>query len=101
MYTGDPGLKGSERISKDGYYVEQNGNNPDKYRFGGFYYGRRLNSNPNSSHYARVGLNAESIRQLVQNRIIHNSIYVPYFKKLNDQWKIYSGVYSRNPFTTW
>jgi hypothetical protein len=57
MFTGDPGLNGDSRLAKNGYYVNKNGNDPDKYRFGGLYYGRRINnkSNPCCRWYVFYG----------------------------------------------
>jgi RHS repeat-associated protein len=103
MFTGDPGLK--KRSTGPGgpnetYITGPKGENPDKYRFGGFYIGYR--SNRNSQNFYRAGANSEWIRERVQNYWIHKGITgSPYFKNLGGPLKIYGGVYTSNPFTTW
>jgi hypothetical protein len=103
MYTGDPGLK--QRNEINGFYEKEGLNDPDKYRFGGLYYGRSFYGPKDKRQlnplYGRIGFQAEAIRNFVQNKVIHDSIGVPHFKQLNNQWSIYSGVYSKNPFTNY
>lgn len=48
-----------------------------------------------------AGANSEWIRERVQNYWIHKGQGVGYFKNLGGPWKLYGGVYTSNPFTTW
>ncbi len=97
MFTGDPGLRSRDEDyfggDPDGTYIPYNGNNPDKYRLGAFYLGYKG---------SRIGFNSESIRDFVQNQMIHKQVTgSPFFRKLNNNWNSYIGNYSSNPYTTW
>lgn len=98
MFTGDPGLNPRDRrrtqLGGDphGTYVATNGNDPDKFRFGGLFFGYK--------EY-RAGVNSEQIRHFFQNRLIHDTFGAPHFRVLNNKWNPYFGHYSNNPHTPW
>ena len=59
LFTGDPGLDEKHRVERNDIYVENElGNDPNKYRFGGFFVGY--------GQY-RAGVNSERGRAAVQN----------------------------------
>lgn len=98
MFTGDPGLKEGDR-RKDftqgpngTYIIGKNGEDPNKYRMGVLYFGYK--------NY-RIGAKSEHIRNFIQNKLIHNPIKSPHFAIMDRNWYLYSGIYSRNPFTSW
>lgn len=97
MFTGDPGLENRRTASlggdPNGTYIESNGNDPDKYRFGGLYFGYKG---------YRVGVNSEGVRNFFQNRLIHDGVTnSPHFRVLDNKWKPYFGHYTSNPYTSW
>lgn len=98
LFTGDPAKdKGLRRIIEDDgmygtYLLANDGEDPDKYRLGVFYFRYKI---------FRIGANSEYIRHWTQNRMIHDNVKSPQFAMRDRQWKLYGGVYSYNPFTAW
>jgi hypothetical protein len=81
MFTGDPddisGKRPSDKIEGYDYYVSKNGSKPDKYRAGIGYIG---------FGNFKIGMNSEKIRHAIQNVLVHDSIGVPRFRKLEDEY---------------
>lgn len=98
LFTGDSSKnKGLRRIIEDEgkygtYLLSSDGDNPDKYRLGLFYFRYKI---------FRLGTNSELIRHWTQNRLIHDSTKSPQFAIKDKEWSVYGGVYTYNPFTAW
>jgi hypothetical protein len=92
MFTGDPGLKDREKckIGGDGPKGTYYENSPE-YRMGALYIGY--------GNY-RAGVNSENVRAGVQHWV-HKQTGDPQFYKTNSNWSVYSGIMTKNPFTTW
>lgn len=90
MCTGDY-FSNSTSVDENGFYIEEEGIDPDKYRAGVLSIG--IGS-------FRIGRNSENIRDFFQNRL-HRWIDDPLFKKLEvaPQWFWYFGSGSGN--TLW
>lgn len=81
LQTGDPGKNLDDRKRNDisgqlFYFKNDNGDDPDKYRMGAVYIGFGS---------LRFGSNKESNRHLIQNKIVHGSLGMPYFNEINKQ----------------
>lgn len=98
LFTGDPAKnKGLRRIIEDDgkygtYLLASDGDDPDKYRLGLFYFRYKI---------FRLGTNAEYVRHLTQNRLIHDTAGSPQFAIRDNKWRLYGGIYTYNPFTAW
>jgi hypothetical protein len=98
LFTSDPAKdKGLRRIIEDDgaygtYLLSSNGDDPDKYRLGVFYFRYKI---------FRLGTNSEYIRHWTQNRLIHDSTRSPQFAMRDRKWSLYGGIYTYNPFTAW
>lgn len=85
LATGDPGLNGEDREINENfgpngtYILNNNGDDPDKYRFGAVYVGLGI---------FKIGTNSEENRANIQNNF-HDLIGSPYFDKLSDSKEFY------------
>lgn len=96
MFTGDPSADLYRTTEVNGIET-YDGPAADKYRLGALYFGYQN---------TRAGFNSESIRNIFQNHLVHTGIAkpfggVPHFRKLDNRWQLYGGVYSKNPYTLW
>jgi len=98
LFTSDPGKdKGLRRIIEDEgaygtYLLASDGDDPNKYRLGAFYFRYKI---------FRLGTNSEYIRHWTQNRLIHDNTKSPQFAMRDKKWRLYGGIYTFNPFTAW
>jgi hypothetical protein len=98
LFTSDPAKdKGLRRIIEDEgkygtYLLASDGDDPDKYRLGVFYFRYKI---------FRLGTNSEYVRHWTQNRLIHDTAGSPQFAMRDKKWRLYGGIYTYNPFTAW
>ena len=98
LITGNPGYEDSENgrpreiINGHGTYTGEHSND---YRMGALfaYYGNY-----------RVGVNAEPVRHVIQNRFAHDIMtggHSKWFQVMNKTWYPYFSYKTRNPYTLW
>jgi hypothetical protein len=75
---------------ENGYYAS---GGVDNIRLGALSFGH--------NKYGRIGLNSEGIRDLFQNRLIHNNMGIPGFKPLNNHWYFYSRFGTTSRYHLW
>ena len=93
MFTGDPGHPGDLEYTYNGYYIAQDGTSPDEYRAGCLWVG--------TGDLVRVGVNSEKVRDLFQNKLIHENYNIPQFSVLDRPTKAYVQFGSGTGNTLW